>query len=201
MGGDGQLGSDILGGDVVEILLTEEQIQARVRELGQEISRDYQGRRVHLVGILKGAVIFLADLVRHLSVDLEVDFMAVSSYGKGSSSSGAVQILKDLDRPIEGQHVLIVEDIVDTGLTLRYLMENLKARNPASLKICALLDKPDRRKVEIEADYVGFRIPDRFVVGYGLDYAECYRGLPYIGVLNPSVYNPGKASSEGPQHD
>lgn len=181
--------------DIEEVLLSEEQIQARVRELGQQISRDYQGKKLRVICILKGAVVFLADLIRHLNVDIELDFMAVSSYGLGTLSTGVVRIEKDLDEPIEGEHVLVVEDIVDTGLTLRYLTENLKERNPASLKICVLLDKPERRLVKIDADYVGFQVPDRFVVGYGLDHAERYRSLPYIGVLKAS------ASGEEPEKE
>ncbi|MBO8137161.1 MAG: hypoxanthine phosphoribosyltransferase [Desulfotomaculum sp.] len=174
--------------DVQKILLSEEQIRERVKELGQQISQDYHAREVLVVGILKGAMIFLADLVRNLSVSTYFDFMAVSSYGSGTKSSGAVRILKDLDKSIEGKHVLIVEDIVDTGLTLKYLVENLKSRNPESLKICTLLDKPDRRTVDVQVDYTGFTIPNEFVVGYGLDFDERYRNLPYIAVLKPEVY-------------
>lgn len=174
--------------DVEKILLDETRIKERVLQLGQQITRDYQGKNILTVGILKGAMIFLADLVRNIEVPTFFDFMAVSSYGTGTVSSGAVRILKDLDRSIEGRHVIIVEDIVDTGLTLQYLVENMKARGPASLKICTLLDKPSRRKVEVSVDYNGFSIPDEFVVGYGLDYNECYRNLPYIAVLKPEIY-------------
>lgn len=173
---------------VEKILLDETRIKERVLQLGQQITRDYQGQNILTVGILKGAMIFLADLVRNIEVPTFFDFMAVSSYGTGTVSSGAVRILKDLDRSIEGRHVIIVEDIVDTGLTLQYLVENMKARGPASLKICTLLDKPSRRKVEVSVDYNGFSIPDEFVVGYGLDYNECYRNLPYIAVLKPEIY-------------
>ncbi|MEW6065673.1 hypoxanthine phosphoribosyltransferase [Desulforamulus profundi] len=173
---------------VEKILLDENHINERVRQLGQQITQDYQGESILMVGILKGAMIFLADLVRHIEVTTFFDFMAVSSYGAGTISSGVVRILKDLDKSIEGKHVIIVEDIVDTGLTLRYMVENMKSRGPASLKICTLLDKPDRRKVEVPIDYNGFSIPDEFVVGYGLDYNERYRNLPYIAVLKPEIY-------------
>lgn len=173
---------------VEKILLEEDKIKQKVHELGQQITRDYQGESILMVGILKGAMIFLADLVRHIDVPTYFDFMAVSSYGTGTISSGAVRILKDLDRSIEGKHVIIVEDIVDTGLTLQYLVENMKARRPASLKICTLLDKPSRRKVNVNIDYNGFSIPDEFVVGYGLDFSEKYRNLPYIAVLKPEIY-------------
>ncbi|AEF94612.1 hypoxanthine phosphoribosyltransferase [Desulfotomaculum nigrificans CO-1-SRB] len=173
---------------VEKILLSEEQIKERVYQLGQEITKDYQDKDILVVGILKGAMIFLADLVRNIEVPTFFDFMAVSSYGAGTVSSGAVRILKDLDKSIEGKHVIIVEDIVDTGLTLQYLVENMKARGPASLKICTLLDKPSRRKVDVTVDYNGFSIPDEFVVGYGLDFNERYRNLPYIAVLKPEIY-------------
>lgn len=171
-----------------KILLNEEQIKKRVAELGSQISRDYHGESLLVVGILKGAMIFLTDLVRNIDVPTFFDFMAVSSYGSSTTSSGAVRILKDLDRSIEGRHVLIVEDIVDTGLTLQYLVENIKSRGPASLKVCTLLDKPSRRKVEVHVDYNGFNIPDEFVIGYGLDYNERYRNLPYIAILKPEIY-------------
>ncbi len=174
--------------DVEQIMLSEEEINNRVRELGEQISRDYQGKSILVVGILKGAMIFLADLVRNISVPTYFDFMAVSSYGSSTVSSGAVRILKDLDKSIEGKHVIIVEDIVDTGLTLNYLVDILRARDPQSLKICTLLDKPERRTVDVKIDYLGFRIPDKFVVGYGLDYNERYRNLPYIAVLKPEIY-------------
>src|SRR4051795_10072060 len=167
-----------------EILVQPDELEHRVRELGEEISRDYAGRDLLLVGVLKGAVFFLADLMRHIDVpSCEVDFMAVSSYGSSTDSSGVVRILKDLDAPLEGRNVLIVEDIVDSGLTLQYLMRTLETRGPASLEVCALLTKPDRRKVEMPARYVGFEIPDKFAIGYGLDYDERYRNLPYVATL------------------
>jgi hypoxanthine phosphoribosyltransferase len=167
-----------------EILVTADQLQRRVRELGEEISRDYAGRDLLMVGVLKGAVFFLSDLMRHIDAPCEVDFMAVASYGSATDSSGVVRILKDLDRPIEGREVLIVEDIVDSGLTLQYLLRSLGARNPATLEVCALLTKPERRKVELPTRYVGFEIPNRFAIGYGLDHAERFRNLPYIAALN-----------------
>lgn len=166
-----------------EVVVTEEQIQKRVAELAAEISADYEGREPLLVCVLKGAVFFMADLVRQLSVPCELDFMAVSSYGSATDSSGVVRILKDLDAFIEGRHVIIVEDIVDSGLTLSYLRKNLNARNPASVEVATLLTKPTRRKVDIACKYVGFEVPDKFVVGYGLDYAEHYRNLRFIAVL------------------
>ena len=165
------------------ILVQQDELAHRVRELGDRISRDYTGRDLFLVGVLKGAIFFLADLMRQISIPCEVDFMAVSSYGSATDSSGVVRILKDLDTPIEGRHVLIVEDIVDSGLTLQYLMRNLGARNPASLEVCALLTKPSRRKVELPIRFTGFEIPDRFAIGYGLDHAERYRNLPYVAAL------------------
>jgi hypoxanthine phosphoribosyltransferase len=166
-----------------EILITAEQLRERVGELGSQISRDYRGRSLLLVGVLKGAVFFLSDLMRFIEVPVEVDFMAVASYGSATDSSGVVRILKDLDASIEGRDVLIVEDIVDSGLTLQYLCRNLGARNPSSLAVCALLNKPDRRKVDLPTRYVGFEIPDTFVVGYGLDHGEHYRNLPYVAAL------------------
>lgn len=168
---------------VDEILIGEGEIRARVRELGAAITRDYAGRDLLLVGVLKGAVVFMVDLARAIDLPLAIDFLAVSSYGLATESSGVVRILKDLEQPIEGRHVLIVEDIVDTGLTLKYIVENLVSRGPASLRICALLNKMKARKADVAIDYVGFAIPDRFVVGYGLDYAELYRNVPYVGVL------------------
>ncbi len=167
-----------------EILVSEEDLERRIAELGAEISRDYAGRDLLLIGVLKGAVPFLADLMRQLEVDCEVDFMAVSSYGSATDSSGVVRILKDLDASIEGRHVLIVEDIVDSGLTLSYLFRMLGGRGPASLEVCALLTKPDRREVDMPIRYVGFEIPNKFAIGYGLDHAERYRNLPYVAVLN-----------------
>jgi hypoxanthine phosphoribosyltransferase len=178
----------VIHDDVEEILLTDAQIQARVVELGAELSRDYDGRDPVLVSVLKGSIIFLADLVRAMEISLSVDLMDVSSYGASTESSGQVRILKDLSRPIEGREVVVVEDIIDTGLTLNYLLRYLREKGPASLRICCLLDKPARRLAPIEIAYRGFTIPDRFVIGYGLDYDERYRNLPYIGVLRPSVY-------------
>jgi len=174
--------------DIAEILIDEKTLQARIRELGEQISRDYQGKRPILVGVLKGAFMFMADLIRHISIPHEIDFMATSSYGQATESSGVVRILKDLDTPISGRDVLIVEDIIDTGLTLDYLIRILKARNPASLRVCTLLDKRERRRIPIPLDYVGFEIPNKFVVGYGLDFGEIYRNLPYIAVLKPEIY-------------
>lgn len=167
-----------------EILVPSEDLQRRVRELGAEISRDYEGRDLVMVGVLKGAVLFIADLMRQLTVPCEIDFMAVSSYGSSTDSSGVVRILKDLDAPIEGRDVLIVEDIIDSGLTLHYLMRNLKARSPRSLEVCALLTKPERRRVDLPTRYVGFEIPNRFAIGYGLDHSQRYRNLEYVAVLN-----------------
>ncbi|MFZ5815470.1 MAG: hypoxanthine phosphoribosyltransferase [Bacillota bacterium] len=172
-----------MGKRLVGQLLSEEQIRARVREMAAEISRAYQGQQVLVVGILKGAFVFCADLVRHLTVPAQVDFMAVSSYGNATESSGVIRILKDLDASVEGRHVLLVEDIVDSGLTLRYLKEYLAHQGPASLRVAVLLDKPSRRRTEVVVDYVGFSIPDEFIVGYGIDYAEQYRHLPYIGII------------------
>ena len=166
-----------------EILVQADDLQHRVRQLGEEISRDYAGKDLLLVGVLKGAVFFLSDLMRHIDVPCEVDFMAVSSYGSSTDSSGVVRILKDLDAPLEGRDVLIVEDIVDSGLTLQYLLRNLRARGPATVEVCALLTKPERRKVELPIKFVGFEIPDRFAIGYGLDFAERYRNLPYVAAL------------------
>ena len=170
-----------------ETLVEAEALQARVRQLGEQVSRDYQGRDLLLVGVLKGAVFFLSDLMRHIDVPCEVDFMAVASYGSSTDSSGVVRILKDLDIPIEGREVLIVEDIVDSGLTLSYLLRTLKARNPQSLEVCALLTKPERRKVDLPIRYVGFEIPNRFAIGYGLDHGERYRNLPYVAALADRV--------------
>ncbi|HHW72462.1 MAG TPA: hypoxanthine phosphoribosyltransferase [Firmicutes bacterium] len=167
----------------LRVLIDAEEIAHRVQELGQQISADHQGQKLVVIGILKGAVVFLSDLIRHITVPLEVDFMAISSYGAATQTSGVVQLLKDLDRPIEGEHVLIVEDIIDSGLTLSYLYQLLKSRNPASLRTAVLLDKPERRQTEFTPDYVGFTIPDMFVIGYGLDYNHRHRELPYVGVL------------------
>ena len=167
-----------------ETLVSSEDLHRRVAELGRQLSEDYEDRDLFMVGVLKGAVIFLADLMRHLSVPCEIDFMAVSSYGSRTDSSGVVRILKDLDAPIEDRHVLIVEDIIDSGLTLQYLMRNLNARRPASLEACALLTKPERLRVDLAPRYVGFQIPNRFAVGYGLDHAQHYRNLDYVAALN-----------------
>ena len=167
-----------------EVLVTATDLQRRVGELAAEINRDYEGRDLVLVGVLKGAVMFIADLMRQLSVPCEIDFMAVSSYGSATDSSGVVRILKDLDTSIGGRDVLIVEDIVDSGLTLHYLLRNMKARDPRSLEVCALLTKPERRRVELPIRYVGFEIADRFAIGYGLDHAQRYRNLDYVAVLN-----------------
>jgi hypoxanthine phosphoribosyltransferase len=172
---------------VSEILIDEPTLQARIAELGEEISNDYAGKDLLLVGVLKGAVFFMADLMRALSVTCEVDFMAISSYGAETDSSGVVRILKDLDIPLQDRHVLVVEDIIDSGLTLSYLMRNLRARRPASLEVCALLTKPGRREIDVPVRYVGFEIPNKFVVGYGLDYAERYRNLRYVGVFNEGI--------------
>jgi hypoxanthine phosphoribosyltransferase len=166
-----------------KILVQQDDLSHRVKELGEEISREYAGRDIFLVGVLKGATFFLADLMRHLDLDCELDFMAVASYGSDTDSSGVVRILKDLDASIQGRDVLIVEDIVDSGLTLQYLLRTLKAREPASLEVCALLTKPERRKVDLPIRYVGFEIPNQFVIGYGLDHNERYRNLPYVAVL------------------
>ncbi len=174
--------------DIAEILLTEEQIRQKVAELGLQITRDYRGKNLLLLGTLKGAVPFIADLARAIELPLEIDYMAISSYGNSTHSSGVVRILKDLEGPIDRKHVLIVEDIVDSGLTLHYQMEVLQQRHPLSLRVCTLLDKGRERVKPVTPDYVGFSIPDRFVVGYGLDYAQRYRNLPYVGILKPSVY-------------
>ena len=167
-----------------EVLVSSEDLQRRVTELGAEISSDYEGRDLVMIGVLKGAVLLIADLMRHLTVSCEIDFMAVSSYGSATDSSGVVRILKDLEAPIEGRDVLIVEDIIDSGLTLQYLVRNLRARTPGSLEVCALLTKPERRKVNLPIRYTGFEIPNQFVIGYGLDYGEKYRNLPFVAVLN-----------------
>jgi hypoxanthine phosphoribosyltransferase len=172
---------------VEEVLIDEETLQGRIRELGAEITDDYRGRDLLLVGVLKGAIFFMADLMRAIEVPCEVDFMAISSYGAGVDSSGVVRILKDLDISVEGRNVLVVEDIIDSGLTLSYLLRNLEAREPDSLETCALLTKPERRQNDVHCRYVGFEIPNRFVIGYGLDFAERYRNLPYVGVLRDEL--------------
>ena len=176
---------------VSEVLIEEDRLRSRVVELGEEISADYAGRDLLLIGVLKGAVFFMADLMRTLGIPCEIDFMAISSYGAQTDSSGVVRILKDLDINIEGRNVLVVEDIIDSGLTLSYLMRNLEAREPASLEVCALLTKPDRREIDVPVRYIGFEIPNRFVVGYGLDFAERYRNLPYVGVLDSELVPEG----------
>lgn len=175
--------------DIQEVLYSEEEIQQKIKELGEALSRDYEGRNPLVICVLKGAFIFMADLVKRMNVPLELDFMAVSSYGTATKSSGVVKILKDLDVPVEGRDVLIVEDIIDSGLTLSYLIDVLERRNANSTRVVALFDKPARRTVDLEADYKGFVLPDAFVVGYGLDYAEKYRNLPYVGVLKPEIYS------------
>jgi hypoxanthine phosphoribosyltransferase len=175
---------DVMG----PVLVPSDDIQEKVRELGERITQDYRGEKLLLVGILRGAVVFLSDLMRHLQLPCEIDFMDISSYGTGTQSSGVVRILKDLEEDITGRHVLIVEDIVDTGLTLSYLLRSLQARKPASVEICALLTKPSRRRVELDIKYLGFEVPDEFVVGYGLDFAGAYRNLPDICVLKPEVF-------------
>ena len=177
--------------DVSEVLIDEEALQRRIAELGDEVSADYAGRDLLLIGVLKGAVFFMADLMRRLTVPCEIDFMAISSYGGQTDSSGVVRILKDLDMNIEGRDVLVVEDIIDSGLTLSYLMRNLRSRRPSSLEICALMTKPERREIDVPVRYVGFEIPNRFVIGYGLDFAERYRNLPYVGVLNAELIPEG----------
>ena len=176
---------------VSEVLIDEDALQARISELGQEISADYADRDVLLIGVLKGAIFFMADLMRELAVPCEVDFMAISSYGASTDSSGVVRILKDLDINIDGRHVLVVEDIIDSGLTLSYLMRTLEAREPASLEICALMTKPARREIDVYVRYTGFEIPNAFVIGYGLDFGERYRNLPYVGVLHPDLIPAG----------
>ena len=174
--------------DIKNVLVSEEELKAKVRELGAQISRDYEGKNLVLVSILKGSVVFMADLMRAVSIPCSIDFMVVSSYGSNTSSSGLVKIIKDLDGDLSGKDVLIVEDILDTGITLSNLVPMLKMRHPNSVKICTILDKPSRRKADIKPDYEGFQVPDEFVVGYGLDYDEKYRNLPYIGILKPCVY-------------
>ena len=176
---------------VGEVLIDADALGARIAELGAEISADYEGRDLLLIGVLKGAVFFMADLMRKLTIPCEVDFMAISSYGASTDSSGVVRILKDLDINIEGRHVLVVEDIIDSGLTLSYLMRNLESREPETLEVCALLTKPDRREMEVPVRYVGFEIPNRFVIGYGLDFGERYRNLPYVAVLSDDALPEG----------
>ena len=173
---------------VEKVLVTKEQIEARIAEMGAQITKDYEGKKLIVVGILKGAIVFYSDLARHIDMPMTFDFLSVSSYGNSTVSSGEIKFLKDLDQPVEGYDILIVEDIIDSGRTLSYLRKNLEARNPNSVRVCCLLDKKERREVEVEVNYVGFDIPDEFVVGYGLDFAGQYRNLPYIGVLAPEAY-------------
>lgn len=181
--------NDNMKEDVLLVLLSEDEIREKVRELGGKITADYKNSNLMLVTVLKGAVVFLADLMRQIDVPAEIDFMVVSSYGSGVKSSGVVKIVKDLDVPLAGKDILIVEDILDSGLTLSYIKELLESRGPRSIRIATLLDKPSRRKVDLQADYIGFSVPDEFVIGYGLDYDEKYRNLPYIGILKPEVYS------------
>src|SRR6058998_2762293 len=176
---------------VTDVLIDRDSMQRRIAELGEEISADYDGRDLLLVGVLKGAVFFMADLMRGLTIPCEIDFMAISSYGDSTDSSGVVRILKDLDINIEGRDVLVVEDIIDSGLTLSYLMRNLESREPATLEVCALMTKPDRREIDVPVRYVGFEIPNRFVIGYGLDFGERYRNLPYVAVLSDDALPDG----------
>ena len=170
-------------GATIKVMISEQDVDARIEELGKMISEDYAGKKVHLICILKGSVFFMCELAKRITVPVTMDFMSVSSYGDGTSSSGVVRIVKDLDETIEGKNVVVIEDIIDSGRTLSYLLEILQKRNPRNLKLCTLLDKPDRRVRDVKVDYVGFEIPDEFVVGYGLDYAQKYRNLPYIGVV------------------
>ncbi|WDV45539.1 hypoxanthine phosphoribosyltransferase [Clostridiaceae bacterium M8S5] len=174
--------------DIEKVLISKEELEAKTKALGKQITEDYKSKDLVIICVLKGGVMFFTDLAKNINLHLDMDFMAISSYGASTKSSGVVKILKDLDTSIEGRDVLIVEDIIDSGLTLNYLVENLKSREPNSLKICTLLDKPEGRKVDMEADYVGFEVPNAFVVGYGLDYAEKYRNLPFIGVLKEEIY-------------
>lgn len=174
--------------DIKEVLFTEEKLRERIKLMGQQIAKDYEGKDLILIGVLKGSVVFMSDLIKTIDIPLSIDFMAVSSYGNSTISSGVVRILKDLDHAIEGKDVLIVEDIIDSGVTLKYLLKYLEGRKPNSLSIACLLNKPERRKVDIECKYIGFDVPDYFLVGYGLDFAEKYRNLPYIGILKEKIY-------------
>ena len=178
-----------LNDDILKVLYSEEELKAKCAEMGAQITKDYAGKHLLLVTVLKGAVVYFTDLMRAIDLPCTIDFMIVSSYGSGVKTSGVVKIVKDLDTDLTGKDLLIVEDILDTGLTLSYLKDMLAARNPASIRIATLLDKPDRRKADIKADYIGYRVPDEFVVGYGLDYDEKYRNLPYVGVLKPEIYS------------
>lgn len=175
--------------DILKVLISEEELQNKVAELGKKISEDYQGKNLMMVSVLKGSVVFMADLMRAITVPCEIDFMSVSSYGSSVKTSGVVKIIKDLDQNLEGKDLLLVEDILDSGMTLSYITGLLKQRGPSSIRLCTLLDKPERRQADVAADYFGFVVPDEFVVGYGLDYAEKYRNLPYVGILKPEVYS------------
>ncbi|WP_425447833.1 hypoxanthine phosphoribosyltransferase [Dethiothermospora halolimnae] len=175
--------------DIREIIVSSEDLEDKISSLGKKISKDYKGKDLMLIGVLKGSIMFMSDLAKNIDIPLTMDFMAVSSYGDSTESSGVVRINKDLDSSIEGKDVLIVEDIVDTGLTLNYLVDNLKSRGANSIKICSLLDKPERRRVNVNIDYIGFQVPDEFVVGYGIDYAQKYRNLPYIAILKEEAYS------------
>lgn len=174
--------------DIQEVLFTNEVLTKKIKELAEQINKDYEGKELVVVGILKGSVIFAAELIKNITIKCEIDFMSVSSYGNATETSGVVRILKDLDNDIEGKHVLLVEDIVDTGTTLKYLLKYLKARKAESIEIVSLLNKPVRRKVDLDVKYIGFEVPDGFIVGFGIDYAEKYRNLPYIGILKPEIY-------------
>ncbi|MGL4799790.1 MAG: hypoxanthine phosphoribosyltransferase [Cellulosilyticaceae bacterium] len=174
--------------DIKQVLLSAEQIADKVKELGEQITRDYEGQELLVVGILKGSNVFMSDLVRKIQMPMKMDFMVVSSYGNATESTGVVKIIKDIEESLEGKHLLIVEDIIDSGLTLKYLKQMLETRKPASIKLCTLVDKPARRKETVYVDYIGFELPDEFIVGYGIDYAEHYRNLPHIAILKPEVY-------------
>jgi hypoxanthine phosphoribosyltransferase len=187
-----------MGTDLEEVLITSERLQLRIAEMAGQIDADYAGRELLLVGVLKGAVMVMADLARAMRLPVQMDWMAVSSYGSGTKSSGVVRILKDLDCDITGRHVLVVEDIIDSGLTLSWLVRNLQSRGPASLRVCTLLRKPGAARVDVDVSYIGFDIPNAFVIGYGLDYAERYRNLPFIGTLAPHVYNAGQEAAPEP---
>ena len=184
----------------IKVLISEEEVDARIRELGEKISKEYEGKQIHLICVLKGGVFFMCELAKRITVPVSMDFMCVGSYGDGTKSSGVVRLAKDLDESIENKEVLIVEDIIDSGRTLHYLIPVLKQRNPASIRLCALLNKPDRREVEVQIDYLGFDIPDEFVVGYGLDYAQKYRNLPFIGVVEPDAAEDAPEEAEGAEN-
>lgn len=186
--------------ETIRVLLSEEEVDRRIKEVADQINRDYAGKEVHLICVLKGGVFFMCELAKRITVPVSLDFMSVSSYGDDTKSSGVVRIVKDLDQPLEGKDVLIVEDIIDSGRTLHYLIPVLKQRNPASIRLCALLNKPDRREVEVQIDYLGFDIPDEFVVGYGLDYAQKYRNLPFIGVVEPDAAEDAPETAEGAEN-